>query len=301
MEEVAVVPTEIDEKTGLTPEQEREVVEAFYDGKEAPEFLDKEPDTSAPQTPETPYPIQTAAPVQQSTTDQTAPETVDVESLKRQLETFKQRYDHASRKIAEQGQELGRYRTQPPPAPAYQPPPYIPHVPPPIQPDQQYDFTDPNSVAKVAQNVFDRMEQERAAHEQAQRQHQFVQNWNGNVYANKQRLSVDRQVPETVIDDAISRFNQDVMEGKVPDIAFVWTNLTTLMQEAETRGEQKAMARLQAAQNQPKRAAAATSHTATASGKNVKEMSLEELQAEVKTLPAQSHRLQEIAELLMRG
>lgn len=290
------VRTGSEEKTELTPDQEREIVTKFFAGEidpnAKPEFSVKAPETPI-SAPETPTVTQTTEPAYQPP----AAPAVDVESLRRENETLKQRYDNAARKISEQGQELGRYRTQPQPAPVYHQPVYVPPVP--IVPNEPYDFTDPNNVAKVAQDVFTRMEQDRAAQVEENQRQQFQQNWHGTISAEKSRLSVERNLPEPVIDGAISQFTQDMASGRVPEIALTWVNLPTIIQEAEVRGAQQAMARLQSIQNQPKRAAAASSNTATVTGKDINEMSFDELREEVKTAPANSPRLNKIAALLM--
>jgi hypothetical protein len=292
-----------EEKNELTPEQKQDIVEKYFnnelDPNAAPEFQKKEPETPQAAEPETPSQTPASEPAQQLPTPASE---VDVDSLKQEFDTLKQRYENAVKKITEQGMELGRFRAQPPAAapaqPYYAPQPVFV---PPVQatPEEPFDFSDPNVIAKLARREAARIIEERTAQEREQRNREQTANWQGTVTAQKQRLSVEMNVPEPVLDDAISRFDQDIRAGNVPAMAYVWINRDAIIQDAEKRGEARALAKLQAAQNQPRRAAASASGTATVTGKSIAELSIPELAEEAKKLPTDSQRRNDIMEILM--
>ena len=322
MEDETTVTATPAEKPTLTPDQETQFLNDYFSGNYDPDapadFGKKEPETPS-QAPDTPSQNQAQAPAQQQGAAPEEPtdgviETL--ESLQEKLRVMEERYQNANKKIIEQGQELGRLRplaAQPAPGqqrtPFLQIPQFQPQQPlrqpPGVSPQQPFDFTDPNSHRQIARSeaeeTVNRILQEREAQAAQQQQQKFITDFGANVVAHKQRLSAEKNIPETVIDDAITRFQAAFMEGRIADLAYAFANQDALIQEAEKRGEANALKKLQAVQNQPRRAAAVSSQTATAQDKSVKDMTFAEMQDAVKTLKPGDPKLDEIGQLLFRA
>lgn len=302
VQDIITIAEETSAKPTMTDEEEATLVRQIMNGEVNPNASiepQKAPETAkAPDT----QSIPDDAAIQQTLTAEAAV-TATAPPPKTEEENYKIRYENLAKKLGEQAAELSRLRTQQPPqtAPFAFPVQRPAGIPQPTPANEPFDFTDPNSVAKVAQRAVDEA-LARQREQQAQMQNQqFIQNWHAQTAGEKARLAAEKGVSEEVIDAAQAHFNQAFAAGKLPEIAYTYANLPTIIQEAEKRGEANALAKIQQAQNAPKRAAAASSATATTTGK-LEDMSPAELKQYMNSLDPvkDERRLEQVGRFLMR-
>jgi hypothetical protein len=127
--------------------------------------------------------------------------------------------------------------------------------------DPNFDYTNPEAiqqhVARTVQQQLLLAEQQRQARETANQRLSF----NAAVRAAKIKLAAERQVDPTVIDGWEGKLQQDMVAGRIAEIAERWANHDALIAEAEKRGADRERERISKLKDQPRRTA--TTHSGT--------------------------------------
>ena len=163
----------------------------------------------------------------------------------------------------------------------------------------QQDFN-PDDPASIDQRVEYVLQKRDRQNREAQQQN-FLGRINAATQTNRASL-IAQGIPEDNINRAVAQLNRDIVDGKAPAIAYKLANIDTLITEAEKRGATNAINKLKTKTTEPKRASSASAGAPSKEGeKQYKDMTREEVDTKLNSLPDNSPEVEKIIKAIDEG